>query len=134
MQAALAQVAGSKATVAFTPQVVPMSRGILSTCYARPLGRVTTAQLVEAARALYANEPFIKVYEPTNGRSAHTHWATGTNLAYLSYTVNQQTGLVLAIGAIDNLGKGAAAQAVQNANLMTGQIETAGLNALPVWP
>jgi len=134
MQAALAQVSGRKATIAFTPQVVPMSRGILSSCYARPRGGVTTTKLVEAAKAMYANEPFVKVYESANGRSAHTHWATATNLAFVSYAVNPQTGLVIAIGAIDNLGKGAAAQAVQNANLMTGQSETAGLEALPVWP
>ena len=134
MQAALTQVSGQKATIAFTPQVVPMSRGILSVCYARPKGTVTTAQLVDAAKALYAGEPFIKVFESTNGRSGHTHWATGTNLAFLSYAVNRETGLVVAIGAIDNLGKGAAAQAIQNANLMTGQPETAGLEALPVWP
>lgn len=134
MQAALAQVSGRKATVAFTPQVVPMSRGILATCYARPRGQVTTARLVEAAHALYAREPFLRVYASANGRSAHTHWATGSNLAFVSYAVNPQTGLVVAIGAIDNLGKGAAAQAVQNANLMTGQDETAGLPTLPLWP
>ena len=68
------------------------------------------------------------------GRSAHTGWATGSNLAFLSYAVNARTGLVVAIGAIDNLGKGAAAQAVQNANLMTGPPETAGLTGLPLWP
>lgn len=134
MQAALCQVSGRPATVAFTANLVPMSRGILSVCYARPRGQVTTGQLIEAARTLYANEPFIRVRELENGRSAHTHWATGTNLAFLSYAVNPQTGLVIAIGAIDNLGKGAAAQAVQNANLMTGQPESAGLGGLPVWP
>ncbi len=134
VQAALSQIAGRKATIAFTPQVVPMSRGILSVCYARPCGNASTAQLVDAAKAMYAGEPFIKVFEATNGRSGHTHWATGTNLAFLSYAVNRETGLVVAIGAIDNLGKGAAAQAIQNANLMTGQPEIAGLEALPVWP
>ncbi len=134
LQAALAQVSGRKVSVAFTPQYVPMSRGILATCYARPRGRVTTAQLVEAARTAYAGEPFVRIHEVDKGRSAHTHWATGTNLAFLTYAVNAETGLVIAIGAIDNLGKGAAAQAVQNANLMTGQPETAGLDALPVWP
>jgi len=134
MQAALIQVAGRTATVAFTAQVVPMSRGILATCYARPLGTVSTAQLIDAAKAMYAKEPFIKVYDAEKGRSAHTHWATATNLAFLSYAVNPETGLVVAIGAIDNLGKGAAGQAIQNANLMAGQPETAGLEALPVWP
>jgi len=134
LQTALAQVAGRKCTVAFTAHVVPMSRGILSACYARPRGRVTTAQLLDAAQAMYAKEPFVKVHAVEQGRSAHTHWATGTNLAFLSYAVNAETGLVVAIGAIDNLGKGAAAQAVQNANLMTGQPETAGLTALPLLP
>jgi N-acetyl-gamma-glutamyl-phosphate reductase len=134
MEKALAQVAGRQSTVAFTPQLVPMTRGILATCYARPKGNVTTAQLYEAAHSLYANEPFVKIMAAENGRSAHTGWATATNLAFLSYAVNSRTGLVVAIGAIDNLGKGASAQAIQNANLMTGQPETAGLTALPVWP
>ena len=134
LQAALAQVAGRPCTIAFTPQVVPMSRGILAVCYARPRGRVTVAQLLEAARGMYEKEPFIKVHAAGDGRSARTHWATGTNLCFVSYAVNAETGLVVAIGAIDNLGKGAAGQAIQNANLMTGQPETAGLTGLPLWP
>ncbi len=134
IQAALARVAGRKVTVAFTPHLVPMARGILATCYARPRGSVSAARLVEAARSLYAREPFVKVVDVEAGRSPHTAWATATNLAFLSYAVNAETGLVLAIGAIDNLGKGAAAQAIQNANLMTGVPETAGLEGLPVRP
>jgi N-acetyl-gamma-glutamyl-phosphate reductase len=140
IQTALAQVAGRPCRVAFTPHIVPMSRGILATCYARPRGRASAAQLVEAATAMYAGEPFVKVAEIERGgsghtgRSAHTSWATGTNLAFLSYALNAETGHVIAIGAIDNLGKGAAAQAVQNANLMTGQPETAGLAGLAVRP
>ena len=87
-----------------------------------------------AAEAAYRDEPFVKVVPLEKGRSAHTGWATGSNLAFLSYAVNTRTGLVVALGAIDNLGKGASAQAVQNANLMTGQPETAGLAGLPLWP
>jgi len=135
IEAALGQVAGRAATVAFTPHLVPMSRGILATCYARPRGAITAAQCIEAARALYASEPFVKVRDvEKNGRSPHTGWATGTNLCFTSYAVNARTGLVVACGAIDNLGKGAAGQAIQNANLMTGLDETAGLTGLPVWP
>jgi N-acetyl-gamma-glutamyl-phosphate reductase len=135
MELALAQVGGSAATVAFTPQLAPMARGILAICYARPKASgLTAARLYEAAQAAYANEPFIKLMPVENGRSAHTGWATGTNLAYLSYAVNPRTGHVIAIGAIDNLGKGASAQAVQNANLMLGVAETSGLSGLPVWP
>ena len=55
-------------------------------------------------------------------------------MIFVSYAVNRETGLVVALGALDNLGKGAAGQAVQNANLMTGQPETAGLTGLPLWP
>ncbi len=134
METALAQVGGKKATIAFTPHLVPMTRGILATCYARPKGAVTAAKLLEAAQAMYRNEPFVRLAAAEKGRSAHTGWATGSNLCFLSYAVNARTGLVVAIGAIDNLGKGASAQAVQNANLMMGQPETAGLAGLPLWP
>ncbi len=134
MEAALAQVGGRKATIAFTPHLVPMTRGILATCYARPRGAVDAKRLYEAAEAAYRDEPFVKVQPLDKGRSAHTGWTTGSNLAFLSYAVNSRTGLVVALGAIDNLGKGAAAQALQNANLMTGQPETAGLAGLPLWP
>jgi N-acetyl-gamma-glutamyl-phosphate reductase len=134
MEQALAQVGGRKATVAFTPHLVPMTRGILSTCYARPKGGVDAKKLYAAAEAAYRDEPFVKVQPLDKGRSAHTGWTTGSNLAFLSYAVKARTGLVVAVGAIDNLGKGASAQALQNANLMTGQPETAGLAGLPLWP
>jgi N-acetyl-gamma-glutamyl-phosphate reductase len=134
MEQALAQVGGRKASIAFTPHLVPMTRGILATCYARPRGAVDAKRLYAAAEAAYRDEPFIKVVPLEKGRSAHTGWATGSNLAFLSYAVNARTGLVVALGAIDNLGKGASAQALQNANLMTGQPETAGLAGLPLWP
>ena len=130
----LALLAGSTASVAFTPHLVPMTRGILATCYARPRGKVDTAQLYAAAESAYRGEPFVKIVAAERGRGPHTKWASGSNLIFLSYAVNEETGLVVALGAIDNLGKGAAGQAVQNANLMTGQPETAGLAGLPLWP
>ena len=132
IEQALEQVGGRKATVAFTAHLVPMSRGILATCYARPRGTAQATRLYEAARACYDGEPFVKVMATKNGRSPHTGWATGSNLAFLSYAVNPRTGLVVAFGAIDNFGKGAASQALQNANLMTGQPENAGLRGLPL--
>ena len=134
MEEALSRIAGTRATIAFTPHLVPMKRGILATCYARPRGTVNARRLVEAAESCYRDEPFVKVLSAESGRSAHTRWTTGSNLAFLTYVINSRTGHVIATGAIDNLGKGAAAQAVQNANLMTGQPETAGLTGLPVWP
>lgn len=134
IEQALAQLAGRTATVAFTPHLMPMTRGILATCYARPRARVGAEALYEAARTLYRDEPFVRLVAVEKGRSAHTRWAAGSNLAFLSYAVNARTGLVVAVAAIDNLGKGASAQALQNANLMTGQPETAGLQGLPIWP
>ena len=134
IEQALSQLAGKRASIAFTPHLVPMTRGILVTCYARPKGAPRREQLYQAAESCYRGEPFIKVIHMENGRSAHTRWASGSNLAFLSYAVNSRTGLVLALGAVDNLGKGASAQALQNANLMTGQPETAGLAGLPLWP
>jgi N-acetyl-gamma-glutamyl-phosphate reductase len=134
MQEALTRLAGRPATLAFTPHLVPMTRGILATCYARPRGAATAAQLDEAARSLYADEPFVRVVPVEGGRGPRTKWTTGSNVIFVAYAVNRQTGLVLALGALDNLGKGAAGQAIQNANLMTGQPETAGLTGLPLWP
>jgi N-acetyl-gamma-glutamyl-phosphate reductase len=134
IEKALSRLAGRNATIAFTPHLVPMTRGILVACYARPKGTLRQEQLYDAAQACYEAEPFVKVRHAENGRSPHTRWATGSNLAFLSYAVNSRTGLVIALGAVDNLGKGASAQALQNANLMTGQPETAGLAGLPLSP
>lgn len=134
IEQALTRLAGRKASIAFTAHLVPMTRGILVTCYARPKAALRREQLYEAAESCYRGEPFIKLTHVQNGRGPHTRWATGSNLTFLSYAVNARTGLGLALGAVDNLGKGASAQALQNANLMTGHAETAGLAGLPLWP
>jgi N-acetyl-gamma-glutamyl-phosphate reductase len=133
MRATIAKLAGgADASLTFTPHLIPMTRGILSTCYARAArgGGVTTEQCLDAARKFYANRPFVRVTD----KPPHSKWATGTNLAFVSYAADPERGIVIALGAIDNLGKGAAGQAVQNANLITGQPETAGLEGTPLWP
>jgi N-acetyl-gamma-glutamyl-phosphate reductase len=124
----LAGGAGARASLTFTPHLIPMTRGILSTCYAR--GKATTEQCLAAARSFYANRPFVRVIE----KPPHTKWALGTNLTFVSYAADPERNVMIALGAIDNLGKGAAGQAVQNANLMTGQAETTGLEGAPLWP
>jgi N-acetyl-gamma-glutamyl-phosphate reductase len=128
MTSAISQLSGKAAQITFTPHLIPMTRGILSTCYAR--GSATTQQCLELARKFYANRPFVRVTE----KAPHTKWATGTNLVYVSYVADPARNLIIALGAIDNLGKGAAGQAVQNANLITGQAETAGLEGVALWP
>ncbi|MGJ4932129.1 N-acetyl-gamma-glutamyl-phosphate reductase [Bradyrhizobium sp. HKCCYLS2038] len=119
---------GSAAGLVFTPHLVPMTRGILATIYAR--GRATSAQCLDAARRFYANSAFVRVTD----QPPQTKWATGSNLAFVSYAADPERNLVIALGVVDNLGKGAAGQAVQNANLICGLPETAGLDGAPVWP
>ncbi|MFL5519958.1 MAG: N-acetyl-gamma-glutamyl-phosphate reductase [Gemmatimonadales bacterium] len=132
IESAAAILAGQRARVVFTPHLVPMKRGLLATCYARPREGVSEGQVLEAARSAYQGEPFVRVMPVVKGRGPHTKATTASNLAYVSYAVNAATGLVVALGAIDNLGKGASGQALQNANLMTGQPETAGLTGMPL--
>jgi N-acetyl-gamma-glutamyl-phosphate reductase len=128
MTSALSQLSGRPAQLTFTPHLIPMTRGILATCYAR--GSATTQQCMELARKFYANRPFVRVTD----KPPHTKWATGTNLVYVSYAADPARNLIIALGAIDNLGKGAAGQAVQNANLITDQPETSGLEGVALWP
>ena len=128
MTRAMSQAAGSSATLTFTPHLIPMTRGILATCYAR--GKATTQDCLAAARKFYEGRPFVRVIE----KPPHSKWATGSNLVYVSYATDPDRGLVIALGAVDNLGKGAAGQAVQNANLMLGLPEDTGLQGAPLWP
>ena len=120
---------GSAKGLVFTPHLVPMTRGILATIYCRGRG-ATTARCLEEARRFYAERAFVRVVD----RPPHTKWAAGSNLAFVSYAADPARDLVIAMGVVDNLGKGAAGQAVQNANLLCGLPETTGLEVAPVWP
>ena len=129
MRKAISRMAGgAPAALVFTPHLVPMTRGILATCYAR--GQVSTEQALRAAREFYAEAAFVRVIE----RPPHSKWAQGTNLAFVSYAADPETETVIALGAVDNLGKGAAGQAVQNMNLMLGCPEQLGLELVPMLP
>jgi N-acetyl-gamma-glutamyl-phosphate reductase len=114
-------------TLLFTPHLVPMTRGILATCYgeaARP------CDPLEVLRDAYAHEPFVHVTE----QPPATKWVAGSNAVQLSARYDERTGRILALSAIDNLGKGAAGQMIQCANLMLGIEETAGLTGIGVYP
>ena len=112
--------------VLFTPHLAPMNRGILATCYARPPATASAApDPLKALADFYAGEPFIVVDE----RSPSTKATLGSNCAHLTARFDERTGWIVVICAIDNLTKGAAGQAVQNANLMLGLDETLGLVA-----
>ncbi len=127
-----AKGAASDLRVAFTPHLIPMTRGILATCYLCPKEGtgVSTEKCLQAARKFYAGRPFVRVVD----KPPHTKWAAGSNLVFVSYAQDGGRGPIIALGAIDNLGKGAAGQAVQNANLMCGLPETMGLEGMAVWP
>ena len=114
----------------FTPHLAPMNRGILATCYARPAADVTTASLLAALADAYAGEPFVVVSEA----SPSTKATLGSNAAHLTARFDQRTGTVMAIGAIDNLAKGASGGALQAANVALGLPETAGLSAVGMYP
>lgn len=115
------------AEVLFTPHLMATSRGILATCYARATG---AADPLAILREAYAPEPFVHVGETP----PETKWATGSNAAFLSARFDERTGTVVALAAIDNLGKGAAGQMLQCANLMLGLDEGAGLSTMGVYP
>ena len=121
--AAAAHVAADELRLTFTPHLVPMQRGILSTCSA-PIGNgAGVDDLVAALTKAYADEPFVEVVaEPPT-----TRWVVGSNRCVLSCHVDAHTGRAIVIAAIDNLVKGAAGQAIQCANLMLGVEETSGL-------
>lgn len=128
----LSLLAGKDLTISFTPHLVPMDRGILSTIYSAPVGKVTAADLVELYQAFYDGEPFVRVLP--EGSFPSTAHVRGSNFCDIGVTVDKRTGRVIVVSAIDNLVKGASGQAVQNMNLMCGLPETLGLDFLPVFP
>ena len=114
-------------TVLFTPHLAPMSRGILATCYGEAAG---AGDPLEVLREAFASGPFVHVTtEPPA-----TKWVSGSNAVHLTARRDERTGRILALSAIDNLGKGAAGQMIQCANLMLGLEETAGLPTVGVYP
>ncbi len=125
--------ASGATSVSFTPMLAPMPRGILATVTARPTSPLTTADDVRLVLAkAYEDEPFVQVLP--KGLQPRTSSTFGTNAAQLQAEVDVDSGRVIVTSALDNLGKGAAGQAVQNANLMLGFPETTGLTVLGVAP
>ena len=123
-------------SVTFVPHLVPMSRGILTSCYARLVeGKISgsekgKAQIVELYREFYRGEPFIRVISS----APQTKQCWGTNLCLIYPTIDVRTGKVIVISAIDNLVKGGAGQAIQNMNLMLGFAEGSALEGIAIYP
>ncbi|MEX2100751.1 MAG: N-acetyl-gamma-glutamyl-phosphate reductase [Acidimicrobiia bacterium] len=131
MELALEHVAGTPVQVLFTPHLVPMTRGILATCYARPaVDGLSTERLLDLYRDFYAGEAFVVVGDEPPSTKA----TLGSNAAHVSVRYDGRTNTVLALGALDNLVKGASGQALQCANVVLGLPETSGLSAIGLMP
>ncbi len=132
MEQALAEAAGEVVRVSFTPMLAPMPRGILATTSARLASGATTEVLHEALHAAYADEPFVSVL--ATGTWPQTGATLGANSVHLQVAADSHSGRAIVVSAIDNLVKGAAGQALQNANIALGLPEGAGLTVIGVAP
>lgn len=132
----LGYAAGRKLTINFTPHLVPMNRGILATEYATLVKKdgvlPTAADIRTAYEKYYKDEKFIRILE--DGVYPETRWVEGSNFTDIGFKIDERTGRIIMMGALDNLVKGAAGQAVQNMNILFGFDEAKGLDLVPSFP
>jgi len=112
--------------VSFTPHLLPINRGILSTCYLNLKGSKKEEEVLEIYQKFYQKAPFVRIFKPPN--LPEIKFVTGTNYCDIGFSIDERVGKIKVISAIDNLLKGAAGQAVQNMNIMSGFPETEGIN------
>ncbi len=124
--------AGRKVTLSFTPHLIPMNRGILVTAYAKLAGDISYEEMKAVYDRYYGQERFVRVLP--KDVCPQTRWVEGSNYVDVNFKIDKRTGRVIMMGAMDNLVKGAAGQAVQNMNLMFGLEECAGLEQAPLFP
>jgi N-acetyl-gamma-glutamyl-phosphate reductase len=123
-------MSGRAPRLTFTPHLIPMTRGLIATCYATLRDGVDAARVADAYATAYAEEPFVRV---TSSYPA-TKATLGSNWCLVHAVVDEPNRRLVAFGVLDNLVKGAAGSAIQNLNAMRGFPETMGLEALPLWP
>jgi N-acetyl-gamma-glutamyl-phosphate reductase len=128
----LSLLADAEVKVTFTPHLVPMDRGILSTVYLQPASELSAAALVDLYTEYYHGEPFVRVLP--EGSFPSTAHVRGSNFCDIGVAVDRRTGRIIVVSAIDNLVKGASGQAVQNMNLVCGLPEALGLEGLGLFP
>lgn len=128
----LSTVAGEEVMITFTPHLLPVNRGILSTCYASLNSDLSAEDVHALYAARYADETFVRVLPC--GQFPNVAQVAGSNFCDIGAAVDERTGRVIVLAAIDNLVKGAAGQAIQNMNLMLSLCETTGLLIPPVFP
>ena len=128
----LGYAAGEKVVLNFTPHLVPMNRGILATEYAKLTKEVSWEDVKAVYDRYYGNEKFVRVLG--QDEYPETKWVEGSNYVDIGFKIDPRTNRIIMMGAIDNLVKGAAGQAVQNMNLMFGLEESEGLDLVPMFP
>ncbi len=132
MEEQLSKLAKEKIKITFTPHLIPMKRGMLSTIYMRLKKNMNTPELIEIYEDFYGDEPFVRVLESNKFPETKSVW--GTNCCHIGLKIDEPTGRAIIISAIDNLIKGASGQAVQNMNVMWGFEEDEGLAHLGPGP
>lgn len=128
----LSDIAGSPLNVSFTPHLLPISRGILSTIYANLKSAADMEGIHALYKQMYADEPFVRVLDP--GIQPATQYVRGSNYCDIGLAIDSRTNRVIITSAIDNIVKGASGQAIQNMNLMCGFAEDTGLKQSPLFP
>lgn len=128
----LGYAAGEEVLVNFTPHLVPMQRGILVTAYANLEKKVTYEEVKAVYDKYYKDEYFIRVLN--KDETPETRWVEGSNFVDVNFKIDERTGRIIMMGALDNLVKGAAGQAVQNMNIIFGLPENEGLQQVPMFP
>lgn len=128
----LSYAAGKDVIINFTPHLVPMNRGILATSYAKLSGKLSYSEVKAVYDKYYSSEYFVRVLD--ENVFPETRWTEGSNFVDVNFKIDGRTGRIIMMGAIDNVVKGAAGQAVQNMNIMFGFEENTGLKAIPIFP
>ena len=128
----LGRISGKETIINFTPHLVPMMRGILVTAYASLTEKVSIEKIREIYEHTYANEEFVRVLRA--GDCPQTRFVEGSNFVDVNVVLDERTNRVVMMGAMDNLVKGAAGQAMQNMNILFGCKENTGLKQIPMFP
>ncbi|MGH7321187.1 MAG: N-acetyl-gamma-glutamyl-phosphate reductase [Candidatus Rokuibacteriota bacterium] len=128
----LSAAVGAEVRITFTPHLVPMNRGLFTTAYVSLQREASTGECLVAYHDAYDREPFVRVLD--EGELPRTRATLGSNYCDVTVVADRRTGRAICLSALDNLGKGGAAQGIQNLNIMHGWNERAGLDAPPVYP
>lgn len=128
----LSIISGKEITLSFTPHLIPMNRGILATCYAKLNKKHSYEEIRASYERYYQDEYFIRLLP--KGKFPETRWIKGSNFVDIGFAIDERTNRIITIGALDNLIKGAAGQAIQNMNILFSFDESTGINQIPIFP